>query len=770
VNNDTSRTDDLVSADTGEPSGKKMTFAQAHSLFKDFLKDNRDRNNKNAAITRKRDGEQPYSPKKLKAAGQSWRNNRPTGFMSAMLRRLHPPYKQMLDQLPLLTYADFPAKNLGTDKERDAFRKGVTDMIRGWTGWSDFLDQIIAEDIDFGYAAVSWASEFDWKAKLHRSDEAFFYVGCPQEAGDVEVWGLKQNFRVHEVMEIIELGDKAKDAGWHRENLIKKLNSAPKEFDNRASEENARQMEDLARENNYAASYSSAVKVVKTGHIFALDKTGKSVDHYIFDRDDGTPLYFMAGRYSKMSHVLQLFAAEIGDRTLHSSRGAGRVLYNTHVSIEQARNLIQDALHLSGLILIKKSGKQNAGSTETNALTVQHPFAILGDGYEPIEGVKFEVNAEAFFALDRHASAQAEILVGAFMPGQVSMDSKGARTASEINYMASIDAQIKAGSLARFADQAFAMISEMQRRACHPETVLAAKQVHEQMLKSGKMPVYDEKLFQDLAKAQAVQDFFFVDCPSYLDQDAIKMAVKLFEEGLTVVQIIMLANSSSRSTVEDAIASQSGLLEGIVARYAADPLVDTTELKRRDIASKLGADAAERLLNVDLNPLSQLKQGRGQLMELATLLTGNDVPVDPTDDDLTHLQVVSDRIAPMIANPDISPLTSSQQFLSKAAAHADQHIQSALKKGIKPPALKPFTEMVAKLQQYVQLPPLDQQASAALSSSQGAVPAADVATGGLPGVQQTTLNAASPPRPTPSGGVATTPVPLIPQPSEQPLT
>lgn len=759
----------LVDSESGEPVETKMTFNEAYTLFKNFVKDNRDRNNKNAAITRKRDGQQPYSPKKLKAAGQSWRNNRPTGFMSSLLRRLHPPYKQMVDQLPLLSYAKFAVKNVGQDRERDIFRRTITDTIRDWSGWSDFLDQVIAEDIDFGYAAVSWSDEFDWKPKLFRSDEAYFYVGCPQESSEVEVWGLRQNFRVHEMIEVLQQGEAATSAGWHRQNLIKKLNTAPKEFDNKDTEENSRQLEDLARENNYSASFSSSVKVVQAGHIFALDKKTRAVDHYIFDRNDGTPLFFRAGRYSKMEQTLKLFAAEVGDKTLHSSRGAGRVLFNTHVSVEQARNLIQDALHLSGLLLLRRAGKPGSGSTETNALTVQHPFAVLGDGFEPVEKVKFEINAEAFFALDRHATAQAEVLVGAFMPGQVNMNSGGSRTASEVNYVASIDAQIKAGSLARFADQMFSLITEVQRRICHPEVVQAAEEVFAKIKETGQIPVYDEKFFADLTEAGVVQDFVFVVVPAHLDVPAIQACVKMLEEGLTAKQILLLANSSSRSSVEDAIAAQSGLLDSVATQYMADPMVDAVELKRRHIASKLGADAAERLLNVDMSPMSKLKQGRQQLVELAAILSGNSVPVDPTDDDVVHLQVISERLAPMIANPTVSPLTSSQQFLTMVAEHVQAHLQSATTKGVKPAELKAFADLHAKLMEYTQLPPLDQQAAQAVGSVQGAVPAAEVAVDGPTSVSQTLQSAAAPPQPTPTGGVAQPAIPVIPTASERPL-
>lgn len=770
--------DKMVDESTGEPSGSVMTFAQAKQLYSDFVKDNRERNTKNARITRKRDGEQPYDAKKLKAAGQSWRNNRPTGFMESLLKRLHSPYKQMIDQLPLLTYSDFPVDGIGTDKERDVFRRGITDHIRGSDLWADFVAQLIAEDIDFGYAAVGWSDEYAWRPELHRSDEAFFYVGCPQTALDIEVWALKQNFRMHEMMDVVRGGEASAAAGWLVKNVMKKMNLAPKEFDNRTTEDNERMIEDLARENNYAASFSTSVKVVKAGHVFTLAKDGSGIHHYIFDRDDGTPLFYRAARYAKMEHCLCLFTAEVGDRTLHGSRGAGRALFNTHVSIEQARNLIMDALHLSGLVLLKKTGKSGVGTTENVALSVQHPFAILGDGYEPIEKVKFEVNSEAFFALDRHATAQAEILIGAFMPGQID-DTGQKRTASEVNYVASIEAQIRAGILARFADQIFALITQIQRRVCHPEVVDAAYQVFEKVQESKKIPVTDKSFFDSLVAAQASEEFIYAEIPQHLPEDSIMTVLKMLQDGMTRTQIVVLANVTSRASVEDAIASQSGILDMIVARYSADPMIDNVELKRRDIASKLGAETAERLMNVDLNPLGPLKQVRLQASELATMLSGNDTPVDPTDDDKIHLDVIGTRVSVMVTDPNISPLASSREFLTRVVAHADQHVQSAIGKGIKEAELAPAMQLIDKIRTFLEVDPMDVQAQQAVSSMSGPgisvnggpappVTASDVPPTGTPLTDPSAAlaSAASPPRPTPQGGLRQSPVPIIPQPSE----
>jgi hypothetical protein len=721
--------DKLVDPDSGHSLPAVMTFEQAHEVFKNFLTDNRDRNNKNAAIARKLNSEQPWSPKKLKSSNQSWRSNRPTGFMSSLMKRLTPPYKQMVDQLALLTYSRFPHESLGADRERDIFRKKITDTLRAWSGWSDFVQQLIDEDICYGYAAVGRKDEYSWKPKIWRSDEAMFYVGCPQRAEECKVWVLKEDFYVDEIVAILEDPVSAAAAGWHVQKLAKQLNGAGQQFDDRANEENARVYEDLIRENNLSATFSSTIRVIKAGHVFAVNPQG-GVDHYIIERQDGTALFFRRNRFAGMEEVLTLFSAEVGDRTLHGSRGAGKILYNTHVSVEQARNLVQDALHLSGLLLLKRTQKSGAGHQETPGLTVNHPFAIVGDGYEVLESVKFEINAEAFLTLDQHATAQAEVLIGAFMPGQTANAKGQKRTASEVNYVASVDAQIRAGTLARFADQFFSLVDQLQRRICSPEIIQFASQVVAKLEKMpGVIPVFDPSLWRSLEKAQVVSGFTYFEVPKFLEQDAVQAVVEMLLEKLSPTQILVLAQSSSRANVEDAIASQSGILDLVVARYAIDPVVDTTELKRRDISAKLGADAAVRLMNVDLNPLSDIKQQRQQLQELTTMMLGNDTPVDPTDNDVLHLNVISSRIAPMIQDKNISPLTTSQEFLKHVVTHTGMHLQAAQKKGVKPDQLAQATQMLGMLQKYVQLQPMDQQAAqiVAQATGGGGVPATSLA-------------------------------------------
>lgn len=756
-------TNPVVDETTGKPKVENiLTFPQIHQRWKDFIQDNKLRNNKNAAIQRKRDGEQPYNPRKLKAAGQSWRSNRPTGFMSSMLKRLAPPYKQMVDQLPLLTYAHFPNDKIGTDAKRDSFRKTITDGIRNWDGWSDFLQQLIDEDITFGYTATTVKDQYSWRPEMHRGDEALFATGASQEADKNELFFVRKDMNMETAFSLLANYATNEQAGWRMKNIIAKLNIDSRKFDDKSLEEMSRVAEDLYRENSLQAdggATKASPKILKLAIGYSIDPEG-GINKYIFDRDDGTPIFFRRKIFRKMSNFAALFSAEVGDRTLHGSRGAGRALYNTHISIEQARNLIYDALMLSGLLILKKVGKSGVGTTDKVGLTVNHPFAVIGDGYEALEKVNFQVNHEAFFALDRHAVAQAEVQVGAFMPGQILNDDGEKRTASEVNYVASIDAQIRAGILARFAEQMFKQIDLMQSQICHPEVVALAEQIWQSTNGGTITPIYDQVFWDSLVENGCQDGFVFVKLPSYIDKDALEIVVKLFAEGLEKKEILILANSSSKANVDDAIASQSGVLDLIVARYANDPLIDTTELKRRDLASKVGAEAAERLMNVDLNPLSPIKQVRQQAMELATMLSGNEVPVDPTDDDMIHLMTISERLAPMLKNPEVGVLASSQSFLRLVIAHADAHVQSGLSKGMKQEDFAEAMETINAMRKVVEQMALDDAAAAVVDPAlqQGAAPGISVS--GVVAEDPSAGNAPAPPAnpldiPAPPAGAST---------------
>jgi len=105
---DDNATGDVVNPDTLQVKRTFKDCQQAHSAYRRLKQQNVERNRKNQLIQKKLNNEPPYSAKKLESMGQNWRSNRPTGFLSTMVSRLQPPFKQVIEQSPTLTYSKFP--------------------------------------------------------------------------------------------------------------------------------------------------------------------------------------------------------------------------------------------------------------------------------------------------------------------------------------------------------------------------------------------------------------------------------------------------------------------------------------------------------------------------------------------------------------------------------------------------------------------------------------------------------------------------------------
>ena len=207
---------------------------------------------------------------------------------------------------------------------------------------------------------------------------------------------------------------------------------------------------------------------MELGEILVKEPHGK-ISRYLFDDKSGDEICTQVDRYNKMSETLALFAVEIGSGNLMSSRGAGRDLYNTHVAVDKARNLVVDNSYIKGLLLLKKgpTAKPNIAP-----LTVHHPVAFVSEGYDVVPQ-SLPADIGDFLQLDRFVSQLAEIQVGTFLPGSP-VETQGKKTASEVNRVAAIENQLRQGILMRFSRQFSKAVDRMQRGICHPEHLKAA--------------------------------------------------------------------------------------------------------------------------------------------------------------------------------------------------------------------------------------------------------------------------------------------------------
>lgn len=673
--------------------------AQAHSAYKRLKQQNVERNRKNQLIQKKLNNEPPYSAKKLESMGQNWRSNRPTGFLSTMISRIQPPFKQVIEQAPTLTYTKYPIDSVDADHKTKVFREEITKCIRSWSGHDDIVAQVVHENTTFGFCALCWDDLRDWKPDFLRQDYTFFSIETPQESDSTPIWARKRRYQIAELLPVLEDPQMSAMAGWHIKNLVKAINNAIPAGRTLDSDDDARRYEDWIREGSYGASYENDAKYVELGELLIREPHGK-ISRFLFDDKSGDEICTQLDRYSRMSECLALFSVDIGSGNLMSSRGAGRDLYNTHIAVEKARNLVVDNSYLSGMLLLKKGPNAKAGATP---LTVHHPVAYVAEGYEVIPQ-NLQANVQDFLNLDRFVSGLAEIQIGTFLPSSALGMRDQKVTASEINRVAAIENQIREGILMRFTKQYSKAVERMQRGICHPEHIKAASELKTKLDIARQMVPNAVWARADVVSAfeRSVMDLpsFMVpfDIPEHLDEDAIACVLNMLERNVAPSDILLMAYSPAEELLPDTQAQNEQILDMMIQRYMGNPNVNQDELLKLDWSRKLG----ESIANAVILPKEQVESlaieaTRQQIIELQSIIAGQEVPVSPRDNDMVHLNVMAQKLMPLIENAPPGSLPPEMvQPLNKALEHFMGHIMQAQAKGADSKQLAEFRSSAEK--------------------------------------------------------------------------
>lgn len=703
---------------------------QAYSAYKRLKQQNMERNRKNQLIQKKLNNEPPYSQKKLESMGQSWRSNRPTGFLSTMISRIQPPFRQVIEQTPTLTYTKYPREGVDAEQKTKVFREEITKCIRAWKGHDDLIAQIVHENTTFGFTAMCWDDLRDWKPEFLRQDFTFFSIETPQEADGTPIWARKRRYQVSELLPLLEDPELSALAGWHIDNLVEAINNATPIGRSLDSDEDARRYEDWIREGSYGASYENDAKYVELGEILVKEPTGK-ISRFLMTDKSGAEICTQLDRYNRMSECLALFAIEIGSGSLMSSRGAGRDLYNTHIAVDKARNLVVDNTYLRGLLLLKKGPNAKSG---VPPLTVMHPIAYVAEGFDVI-AQNMQSDVEDFIRLDQFISGLAEIQIGAFLPGEALGRSTQAKTASEVNRIAAIEGQIREGILMRFVKQYSKAVERMQRGICHPEHVKAAAELKTALdmakMQSPNAVWAKKEVVAAFEKSTMELPSFLVpfEVPEHLDEDAISCCLAMMERNLPPSDILLMAHSAAEELLPDTLAQEEAILDLLIQRYTGNPAINQDELIKLDWSRKVGESIANSvILPKDQVEALAIEATRQQVIELQSMIAGQDVPVSPRDNDMVHLQTMAEKLFPLIAQaPEGSlPPEMVQPFMS-ALRHFTMHLQQAEVKGGNPQILAQMKQGVKQAFDHLTKgmavpPPPELQPAAAVAQGAGPSP------------------------------------------------
>lgn len=651
----------------------------------------RDQNEKNGRILAKYNAERPFTREELEEHGLGWKSNFSTKPLSTAIDKVSPRLTKAVQVARYLTSSSFPENHPGGKEKTELFRRKITETIRGWDGWVDFLNEVSQENALFGFTSVAWLDEYSWRPTHFRQDEFFVPDGTKQNISGVQLWIGKQYLMIHELAAFVENKDAAEAAGWDIDSTVAAINAAAPRSITGGGNSNPytdfRTFEDAIRESSVSLSLLSGSKTIEIYHLYVPECDGK-VSHYIVDGRAKKVLFEKLDQFEQMSDVLALFSFQQANGKLMGSKGIGRELFEIAAAIDRARNEVVDRLQLSGKILIQGEAKQ----LNRFALSVMGNAVLIPANYTISQQKAIDPNVEAFALLDRQLVAYMDQIAGGVTPKEFG----GERTtASEVNLFAAREEEKRDAILERFLIQVGKMVGTCQRRIVDTKT--------------------------DDEEAKSAREYLL----NYMTQE----------------ELTYLAAQPALRTVDDLTDIKAQQLVLFANEKRTDPLFDQAKLQKAATAARIDAEFADDVMIAETDPTVISEQSRQQEMENLLLATGKEVPVSPRDNHQVHIEVLKQVIAAaaeQLGSGDPALMASFELALGHWAQHIEVAVASGAKKDEFAEDLRQIREAATQLGQ-LQATLAAQQQQNELMAQQGIPPEAVAA------AEQTAPAQAAPP-------------------------
>lgn len=324
------------------PTNLTQTVYAARSLYEYIRLQNLGRLELFAAIEGLIQGNPPYDPTELQQNGLGHIANFNNGDATSQYE------KGALVYWNLLNFTEFIAKFTFYDTLNPDFldyaetlARNFDLVIREWPSFIRHFCCLSAQLVKFGYTALLWADERDWRWKPIETCRLFFPDQVSTDEELLTTIFVESNFTIQYLYQVYAKykNTPAEKSPWN----IKPLETYLLYRANRwgggntagtfTSVLNMMDLQTSLQNNDVFINwfYSDEVRLVSE---IQQEYTGK-YSHYIFDRfftqvggggNDGF-LFFLSEQYTSLSEAFALFTASPGVFTVHSNRGLGHKIF-----------------------------------------------------------------------------------------------------------------------------------------------------------------------------------------------------------------------------------------------------------------------------------------------------------------------------------------------------------------------------------------------------------------------------------------------------------
>jgi len=639
------------------PSVRDVT--QAWNLCKSTEQSNKLRSERATLMELQYTGQPPFSVSAKTQQQENWQSNVCTGILQGIVDQKVLQFTQAITGQVYLTRSSLPTTWPDWKKKSDIFDIHMTRLFQGWNEYGTFVPNAAKEDVLHGYGFAVFLDPQTWKPQFFKQDIAYVPDESPQHASKLQFFMIKQDYLLHDFIDLFKDESAAKEMGYDIDNCVKAAHdSEVKDPREDASVTNFRKFADLISDGVLGLTYaSSGPRVVKTYLLWNREYDGK-VSFWIIGRDNGEKLRFSSKIYKNFEDVVTLFSFQPGNGHLHSSKGLGRMLIGNVVAAEKMRNKGFDDTFLGSMLILKASSK------DRNKLqpVVQAPFIVIDSSID-VSQQKFACNAEEYAKMDERITGYMTQSAGAYISPTVRQNGQP-ETATQVQKDAQREEESQDITEARWQNQFMGLVQVSQARACSDAHIDEAL-----------------KFFDDIAGGVPETEDFYDDAVG--DKDAIRTIVSMLKDSLTEDEIKMLRRAPAQgyAHTDDAITSR-GIL-AVKQGYSGNPNIDQPELDRRSVEALAGPDAATALCIPTPDQTVVAEASRMQLSELVTMSTlQQPVPVSPRDNHLIHGSVVMEALKTV--GPRVSQINATQDDFKKAELglnHLGDHLGEYLKRG-----------------------------------------------------------------------------------------
>lgn len=589
---------------TGEaPCSRVGDVDAARSIYLALKKADEGSSRNRALIDGMFNGAPPFNANDLKEMGQGDRTNLDFGEAAALKEQALAGYYDLTNSVDKIARV---RTSYGTPEQAAEWSEAISEefhhTLKEWSEFEFNHQRLSDMFVSHGVAVSYFEDEIDWRYRVTGFNEFRIPRGTRASEGEIEVATVDREYRADELYAFIREPQVAEELGWDVTTVREALKRA-------CASDTTTSLGDWERlevelKNNDIMWGTAKSKVVKVVHMWVKEFCG-CVTHLIFLQEPlptgpgatkESFLYRKQDRFESPTQCWVTFCYGVGNGTYHGIRGLGFKIYPHIQVLNRLRCGMVDGALLSSSLIVQPSDSSTRALDDLT-LTYYGPYALFPPGLKIVEKAVPNLQQNIIPVISDMA-AQMQNNSGAYQTRAVGGDNT-ARTAYEVRAQLQKESILSSASINLFYHPWKRLLNETYRRL--------ARRGYSANEPGGREAVeFRKRCLKRGVPEEAIYRVRSVEPVRAIGYGSPQMRMAAVDE---TMQIFGSLDEMGRiNLLRDRIAARFG--QEVVDRYLPSP-------------------------NTALRPPIDAKIA---ILENATMVEGNSIPVSPGENHFLHAQ------------------------------------------------------------------------------------------------------------------------------------